>query len=207
LANDLDAPEKLTANLAAELLLLGRRVAVLDTDPQRSLMAWAGLGDGILRDIVQPTEVGTPSQFRAAVRKAAGNVDHVLIDCPPGFADPALLASLAADLMLLPCGPSPLDLLAVRDALDLAREARRERGGNAPAIRFVPSKVTTTRLGRSLAASLAEMGEAVLPPISQRAATAEAALTGLTVREFADGSPAQVEFAALAAAVEGVLAS
>jgi cellulose biosynthesis protein BcsQ len=50
------------------------------------------------------------------------------------------------------------------------------------------------------------MGEPVLPPIGQRAAIAEAALTGLTVREFAEGSPAQMEFAALAAAIEGVIA-
>jgi chromosome partitioning protein len=196
----------ITANIAAELLILGRSVAVVDTDPQRSLISWAGLGDGVLREIVQAVEVATPAQFRAAIRKAEASADRVLIDTPPGFADPALLASLAADLVLLPCGPSPLDILAVRDALDLARQARQERGGSLPAIRFIPSKVTSTRLGRSLADSLAEMGEPVLPPIGQRAAIAEAALTGLTVREFAEGSPAQMEFAALAAAIEGVIA-
>jgi chromosome partitioning protein len=197
----------ITANLAAELLILGRRVAVLDTDPQRSLAGWANLGDGILRDIVQPVDSTGAAQFRATVRKAAGAADHVLIDTPPGFADPALLAALVADLVMLPCGPSPLDIMAARDALDLARQARQERGGSAPSIRFVPSKVTAgTRLGRSLAETLAEMGEPVLPSIGQRAAIAEAALTGLTVREFAEGSPAQLEFAALAAAVEGVLA-
>jgi len=193
----------ITANIAAELLILGRSVVIVDTDPQRSLIAWATLGDGVLRDIVQAVEVTSPGQFRAAVRKAAAGADRVLIDTPPGFADPALLASLAADLVLLPCGPSPLDIMAVRDALDLARQARQERGGNLPAIRFIPSKVTTgTRLGRGLADTLAEMGEPVLPPIGQRAATAEAALTGMTVREFAEGSPAQLEFAALAAAIE-----
>jgi chromosome partitioning protein len=195
----------ITANLAAELLMLGRRVAVLDADPQRSLAGWAALGDGILRDIVQPVDPTGAAQFRTAIRKAAAGVDHVLIDTPPGFADPALLAALAADLVLLPCGPSPLDIMAARDALDLARQARQERGGKVPEIRFVPSKVTSTRLGRSLGDTLAEMGEPVLPPIGQRAAIAEAALTGLTVREFAEGSPAQAEFTALAAAIEGVL--
>ena len=197
----------ITANIAAELLLLGRSVAVLDTDPQRSLVGWAALGDGVLREIVRAVAVTNPGQFRAAVRKASAGADRVLIDTPPGFADPALLASLAADLVLLPCGPSPLDILAVRDALDLARQARQERGANLPSIRFIPSKVTGTRLGRGLADSLAELGEPVLPPIGQRAVTAEAALTGLTVREFAEGSAAQLEFAALAAAIEGVIAS
>jgi hypothetical protein len=58
-----------------------------------------------------------------------------------------------------------------------------------------------------LPASLAALGEAVLPAIGQRTVAAEAALSGLTVREFATGSASQVEFAALAAAIEGVLST
>lgn len=54
---------------------MGKRVAVLDTDPQQSLCSWANLGDGLLRQIT-----------RAA--------DIVLIDTPPAFADPALLADI-----------------------------------------------------------------------------------------------------------------
>jgi chromosome partitioning protein len=195
------------ANLAAEMLALGRRVAVLDADPQQSLVAWAGLGDGVLRDLVRPVDTAHARQFRAAIEAAARGADRVLIDCPPGFADPALLAALHADLVLLPSGPSPLDIMAARDALAVAREARQQRGDGKPVIRFVPSKVTVTTLGRDLPASLAALGEAVLPAIGQRTVAAEAALSGLTVREFATGSASQVEFAALAAAIEGVLST
>lgn len=195
----------ITANLAAELLALGRSVVVLDADPQASLMAWSRLGDGVLRDLVQPIDTVQPRRFAAAVKAAGAKVDRVLIDTPPGFADPALLAALAADLVLLPAGPSPLDIMAARDALDLARQARTERGGTLPLIRFVPSKVTRTTLGRELPGSLEAMGEPVLPEIGQRAAAADATLSGLTVREAAQGSALQLEFAALAQAIEGVL--
>ena len=196
----------IAANLAAELLALGHRVAVLDADPQRSLVAWAGLGDGVLGDLVRPVDAMHPRQFRAAVEAAARGADRVVIDTPPGFADPALLAALCADLVLLPAGPSPLDIMAARDALALAREARTQRGDDKPLIRFVPSKVTArTVLGRDLPDTLADLGEPVLPGIGQRTIAAEAALSGLTVREAAMGSACQVEFAALAAAVEGVL--
>jgi chromosome partitioning protein len=147
-----------------------------------------------------------PRQFRAAVDAAAARASRVLIDTPPGFADPALLAALCADLVLLPAGPSPLDIMAARDALALAREARQQRGGDRPIIRFVPSKVVArTTLGRDLPDSLADLGEPALPGIGQRTIAAEAALSGLTVREAAMGSACQVEFAALAAAVEKVL--
>ena len=196
----------ITANLAAELLAMGHRVVVLDADPQRSLIAWAGLGEGVLRDLVQPADAAHPRQFRATVDAANRHADRVLIDCPPGFADPALLAALVADLVLLPSGPSPLDIMAARDALALAREAVSQRKDGKPAIRFVPSKVTVTTLGRELPDSLAALGEGVLPPIGQRTVAAEATLSGLTVREAANGSAAQAEFAKLAAAVEEVLA-
>ncbi len=195
----------ITANLAAELLARSLSVVVLDADPQRSLVAWAGLGDGVLRVLVQSVDAMHPRQFRAAVDAAAGRASRVLIDTPPGFADPALLAALCADLVLLPAGPSPLDIMAARDALALAREAQAQRGGGKPLIRFVPSKVTRTTLGRDLAESLADLGEAALPGIGQRTIAAEAALSGLTVREAAMGSACQEEFAALAAAVEEVL--
>jgi len=96
--------------------------------------------------------------------------------------------------------------MAARDALALAREARKERGGRKPIIRFVPSKVVArTTLGRELAGSLEALGEKALPEIGQRTVAAEAALSGLTVREFTKGSAAQAEFEALAQAVEEVL--
>jgi chromosome partitioning protein len=188
----------ITANLAAELAgLFGYSVAVLDTDPQRSLKAWAGLGEGLLAKVVEPVEATRPDAFRRTVEKAVQRADLVLIDTPPGFADPALLAA---------AGPSPLDIMAAKDALELAREARMKRSSQHPVIRFVPSKVVArTGLSRDLAASLEGLGEPVLPPIGQRTVVAEAALSGLTVREYAKGSPAQQEFEALARAVEEVL--
>ena len=87
----------ITANLAAELVALGRSVAVLDTDPQRSLMAWAELGEGLLREIVEAVDTTNPKQFVARVEAASKRAERVLIDTPPGFADPALLAALQAD--------------------------------------------------------------------------------------------------------------
>jgi chromosome partitioning protein len=195
----------ITANLAAELVAMGRSVAVLDADPQGSLVAWAGLGDGVLATLVKGVDVGNSAQFRVAVRTAAKEVERVLIDTPPGFTDPALLAGLLADLVLLPAGPSSLDIMAARDAIELVLQARRERGDGKPSVRLVPSKVVNTRLGHGLENSLRELGEQVLPPIGQRAVVAEAALTGLTVREFARSSRAAEEFEALAEAVEEVL--
>jgi chromosome partitioning protein len=118
----------------------------------------------------------------------------------------AYQAALAADLMLLPCGPSPLDLFALKQALSLSLKARAERRSKKPRIRFVPSKVLmSTNLGRGLASSLKDMGKKVLPAIGQRVVVAEAVAHGLTVSEYAPNSPAHEEFRALAKAVEKIL--
>ena len=57
----------ITANLTAELVALGRSVAVLDTDPQRSLVAWAELGEGLLRELVEAVDTTHPRQFGTKV--------------------------------------------------------------------------------------------------------------------------------------------
>jgi chromosome partitioning protein len=115
-------------------------------------------------------------------------------------------AALAADLMLLPCGPSPLDLFALKEALSLSLKARAERRSKKPRIRFVPSRVLmNSNLSRGLASSLKGMGKKVLPAIGQRVAVAEAVASGLTVAEYAPDSPAHEEFRTLAKAIEKVL--
>ena len=198
----------IAANLAHELaILMGRKVAVLDADPQRSLANWAGLGDDFLAGAVEAADpTDSPSDFRSRVESAARVADIVIIDTPPGFADSALLAALLADLVLLPAGPSPLDIMAAREALDLVREARRQRKGRKPKARFVPSRVIArTALGRDLSTSLEELGEKVLPALGQRVAVPEAALSGQTVREYAPRSVAAAEFRTLAEAVKEVL--
>jgi chromosome partitioning protein len=195
----------IAGNLAGEFGTKSKTVVVLDADPQHSLIAWAEQGDGMLRKCVAKVE-GRPSALVTKVKAVDDEADFVIIDTPPGIPDIAYQAALLADLMLLPCGPSPLDLFAVKEALSLALKARAERRSKKPRIRLVPSKVNlSTRLGRGLASSLESMGKKVLPPICQRVVLAEAVEAGLTIAEFAPNSPAHEEFVELAKAVEKIL--
>jgi chromosome partitioning protein len=196
----------IAGNLAAEFVALGRTVAVLDADPQHSLAAWAGQGDGLLAQCVETVNEGSGEELRAKVLAAGKKVDVVLIDTPPGMPDTAYQAALVADLVLLPCGPSPLDLFPLKEALALALQARAQRRSKKPRIRFVPSKVLmNTVLGRSLSSSLEKMGKKVLPGIGQRVVVAEAVGSGLTVREYAPNSAAEGEFEKLAKAIDKIV--
>ena len=194
----------IAGNLAAEFAAMGKSVAVLDTDPQHSLVAWASQGAGMLAACVH--KVSAAHNLREKARASEESADIVLIDTPPGMPDVVYQAALAADLMLLPCGPSPLDLFALKEALSLALKARAERRSKKPRIRFVPSKVlATSRLSRDLSISLEKMGKKSLPPIGQRVVVAEAVGSGMTIAEFAPNSTAHEEFRELAKAVLKVL--
>jgi chromosome partitioning protein len=196
----------ITGNLAGELSAMGYSVTVLDTDPQKSLLGWANLGTGLLKRITSAVETEHPERFKQAVEAAKESVDIVLIDTPPGLADPALLAALLADIVLLPAGPSPLDIMAARDALELVREAQTQRGDGAPLIRFVPSKmIPRSGLSQDLPEALAGLGEPVLPGLAQRVVVAESALSGLTVIEYAKNSLARAEFETLAKELKKLL--
>jgi len=195
----------IVGNLAAEFAAMGYSVIALDADPQHSLAAWAAQGEGMLAGCVEKVNAAGAETLRARAREAQKEADIVLIDTPPGTPSVAHQAALAADLMLLPCGPSPLDLFALKEALALALKARAERRSKRPRIRFVPSKVlANTNLAKSLHSSLKDMGKKVLPAIGQRVALAEAVAGGLTIREYAPGSPAHEEFQKLAKAVDKI---
>jgi len=196
----------ISGNLAGEFVAMGYTVALLDADPQHSLADWAAQGTGVLARCVEAVKNGSPDELKTRTRAAQKSADVVLIDTPPGMPETTAQALLLADLALLPCGPSPLDLFALKEALSLALHARAVRGAKKPRIRFVPSRVLMgTTLGRELASSLEKMGKKVLPAISQRIALAQAVSSGLTIGEFAPGSPAHEDFQHLARAVDKIV--
>ena len=99
----------LALNLAGELAGRGQRVTLIDADPQGSALDWSE----------QRSHEGLPRRFGVVglardtlhreAPELARDVDHVVIDGPPRVAALMRSALLAADLVLIPAQPSPLD--------------------------------------------------------------------------------------------------
>src|ERR1700733_11640852 len=188
----------LALHLAGAWAAQGKRVTVIDADPQGSALDWSAQR---AREAV-PRLFGVIGLARDTLHREAPelarNVDHVIIDGPPRVAGLLRSALLAADLVLIPVQPSPFDGWASAEMLKLVEEARIFRPQLVA--RFVLNRCAArTIIARETAETLAEHEPPVLAVrIGQRVAFADAAQSGRLVVELDDTSPAAREIMALA---------
>lgn len=194
----------LALHLAGQWASQGKRVTLIDADPQGSALDWSQqrAREGLPR-LFGVVGLARDTLHREAP-ELARDVDHVVIDGPPRVAGLMRSALLAADRVLIPVQPSPLDGWASAEMLALLGEARIYRPQIAA--RFVLNRCAArTVIARETAQSLAEHDPPVLPTtIGQRVVFAEAAQSGRLACELDHASSAASEIAAFAAAVEGI---
>ena len=125
----------------------------------------------------------------------------VVIDTAPNARE--MGASIAlANLILVPCTPSGLDLDATLQTLAIIDAAREHRRDQIKVI-LVPNRLDRRTLeGRQLIEELSEFGEIVAPPIASRSAFVRCFTTGQSVASFVPGDAADQEIRQLADAVE-----
>lgn len=184
----------LSLHVAAGLARQGARVLLVDADPQGSARGWAA----VRQEAPAFTVLGLdrPTLHRDLPDLAAG-YDHVVIDGPPRVTDLTRSAILAADVVLIPVQPSPLDVWACSEVVGLIKEASVyiERLKSA----FVVNRKSVgTAMGRDITQALGAYEVPGLESqIAQRIAFAEALASGQTVQETAPGSSAAEEVDAL----------
>jgi chromosome partitioning protein len=194
----------LALHLAGHWACSGKRVVIIDADPQGSALDWSEQrSKERLSRLFGVIGLARDTLHREAP-EIARDADHVLIDGPPRIAGLMRSALLAADLALVPVQPSPFDGWASGEMLKLLDEARIFRPELAS--RFVLNRCDArTVIARETAETLADHDPPVLASrIGQRVVFADAARTGRLAREIDEDNAATREIAALAAEVEGI---
>jgi chromosome partitioning protein len=105
----------LAVNLA---VASGLRSAIFDLDPQESAAIWADRRKSDLPHVEFLTERRLAEGLKAAER---GSFDLTIIDTPPAAGPQAFSAAQSANLILIPCRPSLVDLDAIRRTSQLIK--------------------------------------------------------------------------------------
>jgi len=167
------------ACLAAHCQRAGLRVAIIDADPQASLLHWASLGE-------PATDVGivadTSERVGARARALAREAEMVIIDTA-GFRNRTMIDALSvADLVVIPIKASPLDIAAAVETARLIEEvnATDERRARPAAYRLLLTQVTVgSAVARHERRELAQSGyQLFAAELANRVAYAEASLMG-----------------------------
>lgn len=106
----------LALHLAVAWQQAGRNTAVIDLDPQASAANWGDRREANL-PVVRSAHASRLEQELEEVRRAGGEI--VVLDTAPHSDAVILGAAKVADLVVIPCRPSILDLEALAGTLEL----------------------------------------------------------------------------------------
>ena len=184
-------------HLAHAIAIAGRKVLLVDADPQGSASVWASAR-------TEPSPFPIIQMARETLHRDLPEIvkdyQHCIIDTPPRVSALARSAILASDLTLIPVQPSSYDVWAAAETVELIKEAQQFKPDIQAAF-VINRRISRTAIGREINAALADLTFPVLSAtISQRVAYAESS-AGSSVMEFAPSSEASAEVEVLSKAV------
>lgn len=111
----------LSVNLAYEYSQRGLTVLLVDADPQGSALDWAAAR-------VEHTPFAVVGMAKPLLHKEipkiAHNFDLIIIDGPPRVTDITRSMTMVCDALFIPVQPSPYDIWAAQDTVELIDEAQ-----------------------------------------------------------------------------------
>ena len=178
----------LALNLAVAAELAGHAALIVDLDPQASAAAWSDSREAA--PVVVSAQAARLAEVLATGREHGAAL--CFIDTAPHAESPALAAARAADLVLVPCRASILDLRAVTASQTIAQLA------GTPASAVLCGVPARGSLADEAQATLEAHGLPVAPVrIGYRAAFVHAATVGQGVQEYEPQGKAMCEITRL----------
>jgi chromosome partitioning protein len=171
----------LAISVAAELTQRGHSTLLVDADPQRSACAWAELGKLPFTVWEVPCDERTEGYWEEQFRML--QADYLIIDAAPSEICLRNVARVA-DLIVVPCTPSGIDIAATRMTLSIIDVERERRGSDLPVI-LVPNRLQSRTLeSMQISGVLDGLGEWVSAGVSSRTSFVRAFLEGQAVCQY-----------------------
>lgn len=184
----------IATHLARALQKQDYSVLLVDSDPQGSARDWSAVDE---ENPVTVIGIDRPTIDRDL--KSIAKKDFIVIDGAPQASDLALSAIKAADFILIPVQPSPYDIWATSDLVDLVKQRVEITDGKLQAAFVVSRAIKGTKIGSEISEALLGYDLPVLETrITQRVIYPTTAASGTTVLDAEPNSDATQEINALA---------
>ena len=191
----------IATHLARALQLEGAAVLLVDSDPQGSARDWAAVRED------QPVPVvGLDRPTIERDLKSIAQKDYVIIDGAPQAHDLAVSALKAAHFILIPVQPSPYDIWATSDLVDLVKQRMELTEGQLKAAFVISRAIRNTKLGQEVTEALTGYALPTLAVrIMQRVIYPTTAAAGTTVLDTEPHGEAAKEIRALTHEIKDIL--
>lgn len=179
----------LALHLAVAAVQDDKTAIIADLDEQASATMWHKARNNALPH-VQPTHSAALSTFLPEAERQG--VDLMILDTAPQSDKPAINAAEVADLILVPCKPSVMDLRAVQNTIRLTKLANLKPGAQVFAV--LTQIEPFGRLHEEARATLQKLDLQVLPHmLGRRVAYHHGLIDGRTALEFEPDGKAAAE--------------
>lgn len=184
----------LAAHLAVEAERGGDAPAwMIDTDKQGTLSRWHERREDDTPQRAEMPFAGIREGLAALAKRGAA---YCFIDTPPTISEQTVNVLALADLVLIPVRPSPADLWAVSQTVELAKTA------NKPFLFVITQAKSNANITAQTIAALSAHGRVAQAFLADRIPYAVAMTGGRTAPELSPNGPAADELAALWADVK-----
>jgi chromosome partitioning protein len=181
----------LSLGVAVAAAIRGRRVLVVDSDPRGDCLSWR-----IAAPSDAPRVLGLAGPLLPSAETLRGlsyGHDLTVVDTPANDPESLEIVLRAADHVLLPVGPCPMQVWAIGDTLDVLVRAR-DANPQLQVSLLINRVDPRTILGKSLPTDLAQLGLPILRTrVHARAIHPEAMAHGSVACDYEPLSPAARE--------------